>query len=150
MRLNTREKRRSSNAALYFFVKWRELILISILSLKSVPSSTRITGFGAISGQFRGNFGAMTSQAIDISDNHSGRGLSPFIQLSQNKLAKSILRWSFILIIFRLSYLEVIGHWLDEYFTIPSNLAPLLSFVDCLCESSRRRRNDCVSPCRRK
>ena len=37
------------------FVKWRELILISILSLKSVPSSTRITGFGA-----------MTSQAIDI------------------------------------------------------------------------------------
>jgi len=46
----------------------------------------------------------------------------------------------------RLSYLEVIGHWLDEYFTIPSNLASLLSFVDCLCESSRRRRNDCVSP----
>lgn len=73
----------------------------------------------------------MTSQAIDISDNHSGRGLSPFIQLSQNKLAKSILRWSFILVIFAYltSKLSAIG-WTNILQSLPTSpLFYLLSIV---------------------
>ena len=64
----------------------------------------------------------MTSQAIDIFDNHLGRGQSRFIQLSQNKLAKSILRYGFILVIFAYltSKLSAIG-WTNILQSLPSS-----------------------------